>query len=240
MKEIAGYGVFETMRSYRGKIIYLDAHLERLKNSSAWLGLRLPHSTGELKKIIAGKVEEGGFRDAHIRLTLWKKAHSALVSVEVKEYHPYPLKKYRQGFKVCIAPYRQNEGSMLTQLKSTNRLLYELAYNFAKSKGLDEAVILNSRGNITEGSRSNIFLVKGKELFTPGLDCGCLPGITRRAVWDLAKKYHIGVYEGAFTMRDFADSDEVFLTNSLMGIMPVNRCGKLTLFLSKKYHCLLS
>jgi len=233
-----GVGLFETMHFYKGRIIYLDAHLKRLKESSALLRLRLPYSLSELKKVINKAVKINGFADSYVRLTLWEGKNKTQISVIVKKYYPYHPLKYRRGFKVCISRYRQND-SITAQVKSVSRLLYEASYRQAKEKGYDEALILNSRGDLAECSRSNIFLVKNETLFTPSLGCGCLPGITRRAVIDLAKKYNIMVYEGKFTPRDLAGAEEAFLTNSLMGIMPVNKCGKTTAFLIRKYNSLL-
>jgi len=134
-------------------------------------------------------------------------------------------------------------------LKTTNRIFYDLSLKEARDKGFDEAIILNSRGIIAEASRSNIFWVKDKELFTPGLECGCLDGITRKAVFDLAKKYNFKIYTGNFTLQDLYTCDEAFLTNSLWGIMPLavieketigkGKCGKLTRFFIEKYNSLL-
>jgi branched-subunit amino acid aminotransferase/4-amino-4-deoxychorismate lyase len=127
--------------------------------------------------------------------------------------------------------------------------LYEISFQAAKKAGFDEAVILNELGYITEGTRSNIFFIKDKQLCTPALTCGCLPGITRQAVFALAKECHLDLCEGKFTLRDLAQAEEAFLTNSLMGVMPLTslnrqsigqrKCAKITKIILKKYHCLL-
>jgi branched-chain amino acid aminotransferase group I len=244
-----GWGLFETMRSYRNKIVYFDKHLKRIKSSSKLVGLRIPYSLQKLKKIIRETVSKSGFKDAYVRLTLSKSKKGTDLSVVVKKYTPYPGQKYRQGIRVTISSFRQDEGSFLARLKSANRLLYELSYLEAKKKGFDGSIILNSRGYISEGSRSNIFFVKDNVLFTPCLSCGCLEGITRRVIFDLARKYKIRIYEGRFTLQDLYQADEVFFTNSLAGIMPVKsidtkligkgKCAKLTKFFIAKYNCLL-
>ena len=151
--------------------------------------------------------------------------------------------------RLAVSPLRQNEDSFLCRIKTANRLLYELTYIQAKKKGFDGSVILNSSGYIAEGTRSNIFFVKDDALFTPSLSCGCLDGVTRRVVFSLAKKYKIQVYEGNFILRDLLEAEEAFLTNSLVGIMPVAsvdnksigkaKCRKLTESLIKRYNCLL-
>jgi len=245
-----GWGLFETMRAYNNRIVYFDKHLERLKKSARLLNIRCPYPPAELKDIIQRIVKINGLKDAYVRLTLWKCEEGTDILVAVKKYQPYSSQEYKNGFRACISPFRQNEDSFLAQLKTTNYLLYRLAYTKAREKGFDEAIILNHKGYIAETSRSNLFFIKDKELFTPSLECSCLDGITRRVVFDLAKKYNIKAYEGNFSISDLYACDEVFLTNSLVGIMPLvsveeRRIGlgrsqyKLTRFFREKYKSLL-
>ncbi len=244
-----GWGLFETMRAYNKKIVYFDEHLKRLKKSARLLDIRCPYPLAELKDIIQRIVKINGLKDAYVRLTLWKCEKGTDILVMVKKYQPYTPEKYKKGFRACISSFRQNENSFLAQLKTTNYLLYRLAYAQAIEKGFDEAIILNHKGYIAETSRSNLFFIKDKELFTPSLECSCLNGITRGVIFDLAKKYNIKAYEGNFSMPDLYASDEAFLTNSLMGIMPLasvekQRIGKgisrykSTRFFIKKYKSL--
>lgn len=244
-----GWGLFETMRATNNKIVYFAAHLARLKKSSRLISLRFPYPPEKLKEIIRKAVKKSGFKDAYIRLTLWKENLGTSSSVIVRKYKPYPPQKYKRGIKVDVSVFRQSENSFFARIKTTNRLLYELSYLEAEKKGFAGSIILNNRGYITEASRSNIFFVKGNELFTPALSCGCLAGITRRVIFDLAYKYNIKVYEGNFTLQDLYRAEEVFFTNSLAGVMPVasinqetigqGKCGRLTKFFIGKYHCLL-
>ncbi|MDD4980502.1 MAG: aminotransferase class IV [Candidatus Omnitrophica bacterium] len=246
-----GWGLFETMRAYHEKIVYFNAHLERINRSCKLIGINMPYSRNKLKGIIQETVKTNAFTDARVRLTLWKFAAGADTLVSVKKYCPYSYAKYKNGFRACVSSFRQNEGSHLAQLKTTSYLLYRLAYQQAKEQGFDESVILNPRGYICEGSSTNIFLVKNQELWTPALECGCLNGITRKAVLDLAKKYHIKAYEGNLSLPDLYAADEAFLTNSLLGIMPLaavekQRAGKgtgryrITRFFMQEYHSLLT
>jgi len=92
-----------------------------------------------------------------------------------------------------------------------------------RKKGFDEAIILNRRGNICEGARSNIFFKVEGELFTPALSNGCLAGVTRRLIFTFAKKLRLKTYEGNFILEDLGGCDEAFLTNSMLGVMPLTR-----------------
>jgi branched-subunit amino acid aminotransferase/4-amino-4-deoxychorismate lyase len=246
---LLGLGLFETFRSYNKRIIYLDEHLKRIMNSCKLIHLKFTYTLGRLKKIIKNTVAINAVSDAYVRLTLWKSQSGTDILVIVRKYSPYSLEKYKRGFTANIAAFRQNEHSLFSQIKTTNRLFYELCLCKAKNQGFDEALIINNNGYIAEASRSNIFLVKNNEIFTPYLDCGCLDGITRRVIFDLAKKYHTNAQEGNFTLQDVYNADEAFLTNSLMGVMPLvsvekhnigkGRKGRLTEFFEKKYNLLL-
>ncbi len=216
-----GLGLFESMRAYNEKIVYFDGHLKRIRRSAKLIGIRFPYPLLKLKEIIQKTIQLNGFGDAYVRLTLWRGGQRTDTLIAVRKYKPYPVTKYRKGFCAAISSFRQDEHSFLAQLKSTNRLLHELGFQRAENKGFDEAIILNSRGYICEGTRSNIFFVKSKAVFTPSLASGCLGGITRKAVFDLAKRYNMKIYEGSFTALDLYKAEEAFLTNSLMGVMPL-------------------
>lgn len=245
-----GWGLFETMRAYRGRIVYLSEHLKRLKSSSRLIRLECLYPSVKLKKMIDDAIALGNFKDAYVKLSLWKSEKDARVLIVARRYQPYPFLKYRRGFQAVISRFRQNEDSLLARIKTTNRLLYELSFREAKEKGFDEAVILNNRGYIAEASRSNIFLVKDNNLFTPALENGCLDGVTRKAIFDLAKRYKIKIYEGNLTVQDLYGVGAAFLTNSLMGVMPLvsveahpiadGAVDKLTRFFIKKYTLLLN
>ncbi len=246
---LSGLGLFETMRAYQKNIIYFNQHIARIRDSAKFLELKFFYNTGKIKKIINRLLELNSLQDANVRLTLWKTKGLVDVLLVAKKYKPLPLSKYRKGFSLGIAGFRQSEHSVLAQHKTTSRLIYEVNFQEAQKRGFDEAIMLNQRGYITEGTRSNLFFVKNKTLFTPALSCGCLNGITRRVVCDIATQYGIKFYEGKFTLEDLCAADEAFLTNSLMGLVPVACVGKkyfiksdapkITGFFIRKYRNLL-
>lgn len=235
------------MRSYRGRIVYFRQHLKRLESSAKLIGMKFPYSLQKIKGMITRTIRINKFKDVYLKLILFGAVNKTDVLIIVKKYQPYPLEKYRKGFSAIISQFRQRD-IFLAQIKTTNRALYERAFNQAKAIDFDEAIILNKQGNITEGTRSNIFFAKNNTLCTPALECGCLAGITRRAILDLAKKFKIKVKMGKFSLQDLYQADEAFLTNSLMGVMPLKKVGgknlgkadfKLTRFFMQKYNHLL-
>jgi len=243
-------GVFESMRSLNGKIVYFDAHLERLARSCSLIKLKLPLTPAELKAEISRAISFSQVQDNYIKLTVRRCGLKSGYSVLVKEYMPQPAAKYESGFRAAVAARRQDTENPLAQVKSIDRVFYESGFREAKARGLDEAIILNSYGYIAEGTRSNVFIAKNQELFTPELDCGCLDGVTRRVIFDLARKAGINVFEAKITLKDLYCSDEAFLTNSLIGVMPLvsaenrkvgnRKAGKLIKWLIKKYNSLLN
>lgn len=223
---LSGLGLFETMRAYHKHIVYLEAHLRRLRRSCRLIKMPLPYSLAQLKMWLRKAVGLSRCIDAYVRLTLWKSQKGSSISIMVKKYKPYPEAKYKKGFSACVSTFRQNEKSLLAQIKSISYILYQLAYQEAQVNGFDEAIMLNREGFITEGSRANIFLVKKGKIFTPALECGCLAGITRKAVMDLARGHCLKIIEKKLRIKDLERAEEAFLTNSLMGIMPLVRIEK--------------
>lgn len=244
-----GFGLFETMRSLDKKIVYFDAHIKRLQYSSRRIGLGLIFNRDKFREIIDRGIELTSLSDAYIRINCWKNVRGNDIAVIFKPYQSPSRKIYKRGYRAYVSAFRQNELSLLSRIKSMNYLLNSLAYSQAKAKGYDEALLLNSRGYISEGSRSNIFLIKDKQVFTPSLECGCLDGVTRRAVLDIARKSKLIINEGRLTVGDLHSADEAFLTNSLIGIMPLvcasgenvgeGSPGRMTAYFSGEYALLL-
>jgi branched-subunit amino acid aminotransferase/4-amino-4-deoxychorismate lyase len=237
------------MRSINGRIAYLDAHLDRLIKSCGLLKLGIPVRPDRIKAEIAQRLILSASADNYVRLTVERGGSGTSYSVLVRPYHPYPAEKYQLGFRAAIAPGRQKAGYQPAQIKTTLRGFYESGYEAAKKKGFDEALILNDYGYVAEGTRSNVFMAKDGELFTPELDSPCLDGITRKAVFILARLGGIDVFEAKFTLADLYVADEALLTNSLIGVMPLvavenrgiasGKPGKLTRWFIKRYNSLL-
>ncbi|MFA4889066.1 MAG: aminotransferase class IV [Candidatus Omnitrophota bacterium] len=231
-------GVFETMRVYNGRIVYFAQHLKRLKASACLLGLKFP---AQLKSAVKEKVKSHCHRDLRMRVVVYQAKGKTGFSISARKYKPFTECKYKTGFSVYLSGLKQDKNSIFARIKSTRRALYEAAYKQARKKGFDEALILNQDGVICEASRSNIFLVKDNALWTPALACGCLPGITRKVIFDLARVSGIKVKPSRLNLADLDQAEEAFLTNSLIGVMPIkNKCGKISLLLQKKYNSLLA
>ncbi len=141
---------------------------------------------------------------------------------------------------------RRNHASPLARLKTLNYLESLMAREEAKKRGVEEALMLNIEGEVAEASTANIFWARGNRLYTPSEECGVLPGIVRGWVLEKVGGCDLSVEEGKYTFSHLEEAEEVFLTNSLMGIMPVcqlegkvisSECpGPLTRILMKIYQ----
>jgi len=226
-----GYGLFETMRAYHGTIFLLERHLKRLLNSAAVIGLSPKLAEIDLGKACTDTLMANGLQDARLRLTVSRGEADSFpgsdtnitptVLVTARSYQALPAQIYNKGFRVGVSSFRRYSQSLLSRLKSANYLLSVLAKMEAEAVGLDESLLLNERGFITEGSISNVFFVAHSGLVTPPVESGILPGITREVVMELADALGINATEGEVRLEDLGQFGEAFLTNSVMEIMPL-------------------
>jgi branched-chain amino acid aminotransferase len=229
-----GDGVYETMRSYAGEVFMMEEHLARLERSAALTGLVLPMGRGETGAAVHETLEANSLSDAYIRISvtrgpgppgldpaLCKRPTFVIYTGEITGY---PAGFYERGVSMIIPRTRRNLKEALDpMIKSHNFLNNILAKREAIEAGAYEALMLNHRGFLTEGTVCNVFFAKGGVLHTPSVGCGILDGITRAHVIGLAAKAGIKVVEGEFTKEDIYGADEVFITNTTMEVMPVSR-----------------
>jgi len=216
-------GIFETMRSEKRKIVALEEHVNRLFESAHSLSLPLGHSRNSLKRFLEKEVASTPYPDAYVRIAFVREEERSRLFLIVKEAKRYPSSFYEKGISIRTSPTRRNAiFAMDAQMKAKeylNGLLSTL--DGQSSKGSLEEIYLDSGGYVTEGRISNIFMVKGRALFTPPPFLGVLRGITRDQVIREAKRLKLVVQEEPFTRFNLYGAEEVFLTNTSMGAMPV-------------------
>jgi branched-chain amino acid aminotransferase len=226
-----GYGIFQTLRVYNGRLFLLDKHLKKLYEAADIIGVRQKIEGINLENAFYDTLKANDLKEARVRLTVTNGENPALpwldtsgavnVIATAVPYTPFPAEKYEAGFKVGIASLRRMKQSVLSSIKSVNYLLNVMVRAEAAAKGWDETILLNDAGFIAEGGGSNIFFVKNGTLLTPPEDSGMIPGITREAVMEIARWLGIEVKERNIKPSDLARLDEAFLTNSMIEIMPV-------------------
>lgn len=220
-----GEGVFETILVRGGQPIALTRHLRRLERSCAILGLTLPARDALLNAVDAVIAREERARAlGRLRITV-TGGHGPLASdrggqeptwiVALAETSPWP-----DTTSAIVVPWRRNEFSPVTGAKTTSYAENVVAMHWARDQGYSEGIFLNTRGDVCEGTSTNIFAVVQGCVVTPPLTSGCLPGITRELVleWTDAE-------ERDLTEVDLQDAEEIFLTSSTRDVHPVVRLG---------------
>jgi branched-chain amino acid aminotransferase len=226
-----GFGLFQTMRAYKGKIFMIDRHVKRLKDAAQVIGMGQKISGLDLEKACNDLVNMNGLDDARVRLTVTNGEGTALpwvdaggeptVLVTAVPYTPYTKEKYEEGFKVGIASVRRSRQSVMAAMKSINYLNNVVARMEVAQRGMDEALLLNEDGYLAEGGGSNIFFVRSGRLVTPAANSGIIPGVTRELVMELANNLGIILSEGTVGKPIFKQCEEAFMTNAMIEIMPV-------------------
>lgn len=246
-----GEGLYETIRVSDCRPLYWKEHRARLAHGCTVLKIPLQQNeidTGvrETAQLLANGV---------LRLTVTRGeipgrglvpardgAPTALITGYTGE--PYPEQLYAKGFKACLISFPRSHRSPLVKLKTTSCLEMICAKMEANAAGADEGLFMNYCGAITEGTTSNVFLVIRNKLITPPPECGLLPGIMRAQVLFLAEKLGLSAAQEKIFPPDFARAEESFLTNALLGVMPLvsfegnpvgnGRPGKLAKILRRK------
>ena len=222
-----GYGLFESMRAYNGRVFRLDRHVNRLLDSAKEIGMELSVDGNEVKDAVHRTLEENGLSDAYVRVTLSygtgeprlifsEGAENSLV-VFAREFSPN-AQTYEKGIRVAVSEAVKPH-SKFSRVKSLNFLPYLMAKLEAKERGVDDMVLTNPDGTLAEASTSNIFFVSKGGLVTP--DSGILPGITKEAMVEIAGREGIPLEERRVLPNEIKFFKECFLTNSVMEVVPV-------------------
>jgi branched-chain amino acid aminotransferase len=227
-----GDGIYETMRAYEGKFFLLKKHLSRLKHSADAISLKLPMRLDKIGDALNEALSINKLQEAYVRLHLSRGPGeigldpalcvAPTMVIVAKPFHDYPAAYYEQGVSVAVVTTRRNHPLALPpSVKGTNFLNNILAKIEAIRAGAYEGIMLNWEGYVAEGTISNIFMVRKGVLYTPHLDTGILEGVTRDLVLRLAKRKKIPVREVMLRPKDLRASNECFITNTTMEIMPV-------------------
>ena len=230
-----GAGLFETMRAYAGSVYRLDEHLDRLLKSAKELAIPVTRDDKDsLHKAVAETLQANELSEARLRLTVTRgDLHSdpdeqkvGTILITASPLQPYPAEFYKKGMTAVLADSKVSSSDPIARHKSINYLSRLLVLRKAQRLKAGEALWFTELNHLAEGCISNVFLVKDSKLLTPPLAEPILPGITRATVLELARAEKIAVSEQTLTIDDLLGAEEVFLTNSIMEIMPVCRIEK--------------
>lgn len=208
-----GIGAFETIAVENGMPQFLSQHYRRLLSALEFLNLTVDFHQIEEKVNLALTDKEMQKGRKVLKITVSEQ--NILVTTRNNNYQKCD---YEKGFVTALSNVRRNETSPFTYHKTLNYGDCILEKRLAKKMGIQEPVFLNTKGQIAEGATTNVFFVKNQQLISPPVSCGMLPGIMREYLYSAYP-----IKEQIIMPEDIEKFDEMFLTNSLLGIMPVRK-----------------
>ena len=248
-----GWGVFTTVRIYNGKPFAFDLHWKRLAHHAMEVRVSTPFDMKRAKRALEKLIEANSVEQGRARLTLlkgqagsWRQGPGP-----ESEFLIFTAPEGPGGgadLALTLSPYRVLSTSLLAGVKQTALLENLFALDEARSRDFNEAVLLNERGEIVSATAANIFWVQGDEVFTPSLATGCVAGITRHFVHQIAVRWKLHVVEGGFTVQRLLDAREVFLTSTAREVVIVssfdakqysNRQARIAKLISREFQKLI-
>ena len=222
-----GWGVFTTPRIYRGAVFQLDRHWERLIRHARIAEIPVSLSLDETKRAFSDLIRGNALDYGRARITILKGEAGAWRGGSTRQsdiliFTAREESRESSPMAITISPYRMLSHGPLAGVKRTAMLENLLALEEARARNFSEAVMVNERGEIAGATTSNVFWTEGGEIYTPSLGTGCIAGITRSLVHEIAERAGMHVVEGGFPIQRLLDAGEVFLTSTARGIAPVS------------------
>jgi branched-chain amino acid aminotransferase len=222
---LVGDGVFETLRVCNGVPFAWRRHIERLVHSAEGLGLPLP-DLAELRRAAHSVLAANELTEARLRITVTggpaplgseRGDSPPTVIVAASPYEPPPA-----ATPVVVVPWPRNERGATAGLKTISYAENVRALAFARAHGAGEAMFANTVGNLCEATGSNVFVVDDDRVTTPPAAAGCLLGVTRALVIEVAAAIGVECVEDDMTIKAFRDCDEAFLTSTTRNVQPLS------------------
>ena len=215
-----GFGIFETIKFSQGQLCFWSQHWERFATSASALDLPLPHEADQVLAVIGELLKTEGLRDGIVKVSLMAAGTGSGCYVYTR---PAPQPSATATARLlCSQQSPLNENGLLVGHKTHNYMENILLLRSAKDAGCSDVVRVNTAGEVAETAVGNLFFIQEDTLYTPSLATGVLPGVVRAIVLELAGVLKMPIVEGAFFTDVLQSADAIFLTNSLVGIQPVD------------------
>lgn len=227
-----GDGLFEVLRTYNGAPFRFNDHYERLYESSRALRLTVSYDEENLWLVVRELLRQNDLEkgDGYLRITIFGAELNSIYTPDgvtthtfahARRFTPPKAAKYTQGIRARISGYRTSPYSPIAGHNTICYLPMILARRAAWERGLDEVLIQNTEGSISEGSTSNVFIVKNGNITTPPIESGIQAGVARKLIIEIANELFLPIREDTISAKHLLAADEVFITNSLIEVMPV-------------------
>ena len=230
---VYGEGVYETLRTYNRVPFLYDRHLRRLRQSAERLLLDVPFDNASLLRAIEQTVAAAGeLNEAYIRVLLTRgvgdlnydprSTPKPTTVIIVKPFEPPPPRVAADGIRISLVDMLRNHPKSVNPIiKSNNLLNNALAMQAAYRSGAEEALMRNYRGELTECSQANFFMVRGGAALTPRSEAGLLEGVTRGFMFEIGREIGVDVREETLVPADLETADEMFITSTTRELSPV-------------------
>jgi aminodeoxychorismate lyase len=223
-----GDGLFETMRVVNGKPFRFAQHLDRMTRGADFLKIKPPFAPKELEKFAAQLIEQNKMPDAILRVMLTRgpgergyKFNGHSKPTVVMTLHSAPSLENPVEWNLITSSFRIPAADPLSSFKTTSKLLYVMARAEAAEKGADEALLINTNGEVAETASGNLFWVYDDKICTVPTGRGVLPGITRAIVLEICQTMGLQTNKRVIKPEALRNSQGIFVTQSALGVVPV-------------------
>jgi branched-chain amino acid aminotransferase len=222
----SGWGIFSTIRVTEGVLFAFDRHWARMRRDADLMRVPFPWSVAELERQLLALVEANEAYYAALRVlvmrnrgTVWEGPGFAR-DFELVAFTA-PLKAWGESARLGIVPNARHAASPFAGTKTASWAMNLVWYEEAHAHGLDEVILLNEHGQVSECTSANVFAVFGNEAATPPLSSGCLPGITRELLLEVIRVPGVTVAERVLTLEDLERADGLFITSTTRDVLSV-------------------
>ena len=223
---ICGWGLFTTLRIVQGEAFAYERHWRRLEKDAALIRMPIPYAAPRVRVNLQEVIRANGVTEGCARIYLvynqvgfWRSDEPA-PPVDLVIYTA-PLPAYREPVRLAIREHGRHAASPLAGVKSISWLPNVWSVAEAQKEGFDEVVLLNERGEVAECTAANIYMVKGDTILTPPLSSGCLEGVTRGTLFEIAADAGVAVKEQVLRPDDLYSADEVFISSTNRNVIGV-------------------
>jgi branched-chain amino acid aminotransferase len=224
---LMGWGVFSTLRVTKGILFAFERHWARMKRDAELLRVPFPADPEWLRTRLLRLVEINGCPEATMRVCIVKNTGTVFVGPAIERDFDLiamttGLANWGESVKLTVVPNGRFAASPYSRTKVLSWAFNLNWYHHARELGFDEVVLLNEHGEVAECTSANIFAVFGEEIYTPPLDSGCLPGVTRELLLKEIRVSGLRISERKLNLDDLESADEIFVTSTTRDILPVS------------------
>ncbi len=222
---LSGWGVFSTLRVADGVLFAWERHWDRMLRDAHALHIPFPADPDRLRSDLLRLVRANGVVNGTLRIVVVRNRGGIWEGPNDRDFDVIALttslKDWGGGVKLAMRSQARHAGSEFRGTKITSWALNLAMLEEAQQAGFDEVILLNERGEVSECTSANVFIAEGGRVWTPPLDSGCLPGVTRQVLLEEIRIPGISVGERVLVPEDLEQADEVFITSTTRDLLPV-------------------